>query len=222
MVSVTPLRLTGRGWLPGPICVCPAFVGAPSSPRHFQQDLAATEEMLHRVLDMLEGVHARHGDNKGAVGHQRCRLTNDRHHLVAVVEVADKESADREVLADRAEWKPSRTAASGACAVRRRYSCRHREESAPLTAPSPVEPIPTIWRGCLGCWLRLTNAAHDRASCGVHEGTSTDGTKTRQRFDHAGRPSKSVKWQSDPGEGRYIVALHAQQPGLRWIVPHEQ
>ena len=171
MVSVTPLRLTGRGWLPGPICVCPAFVGAPSSPRHFQQDLAATEEMLHRVLDMLEGVHARHGDNKGAVGHQRCRLTNDRHHLVAVVEVADKESADREVLADRAEWKPSRTAASGACAVRRRYSCRHREESAPLTAPSPVEPIPTIWRGCLGCWLRLTNAAHDRASCGVHEGT---------------------------------------------------
>ena len=71
----------------------------------------------------------------------------------------------------RAEWKPSRTAASGACAVRRRYSCRHREESAPLTAPSPVEPIPTIWRWCLGCWLRLTNAAHDRASCGVHEGT---------------------------------------------------
>ena len=80
---------------------CPAFVGAPSSPRHFQQDLAATEEMLHRVLDMLEGVHARHGDNKGAVGHQRCRLTNDRHHLVAVVEVADKESADGEVLADQ-------------------------------------------------------------------------------------------------------------------------
>ena len=36
--------------------------------RHFQQDLAATEEMLHRVLDLLEGVHARHGDNKGAVG----------------------------------------------------------------------------------------------------------------------------------------------------------
>ena len=50
--------------------------------------------MLHRVLDLLEGVHARHGDNKGAVGHQRCRLTNDRHYLVAVVEVADKESAD--------------------------------------------------------------------------------------------------------------------------------
>ena len=32
--------------------------------RHFQQDLAATEEMLHRVLDVLEGVHARHGDNE--------------------------------------------------------------------------------------------------------------------------------------------------------------
>jgi hypothetical protein len=53
----------------GPICVCPAFVGAHSSPRHFQQDLAATEEMLHRVLDMLEGVHAPHGDNEGAVGY---------------------------------------------------------------------------------------------------------------------------------------------------------
>jgi hypothetical protein len=32
---------------------------ARSSPRHFQEDLAATEEMLHRVLDMLEEVHAR-------------------------------------------------------------------------------------------------------------------------------------------------------------------
>jgi hypothetical protein len=41
-----------------------------SSPRHFQQDLAATEEMLHRVLDVLQGVHARRGDNEGAVGHQ--------------------------------------------------------------------------------------------------------------------------------------------------------
>src|SRR5258705_3163540 len=94
----TTLSLTfvSRKWLmfSRPLC-------ARSSPRHFQQDLAATEEMLHRVLDMFEGVHARHGDNKGTVGHQRCRLTNDRHHLVAVVEVADKESADGEVLADQ-------------------------------------------------------------------------------------------------------------------------
>ena len=50
------------------------------------------------MLDMLEEIHARHGENEGADGHQRCRLTNDMHHLVAVVEVADKESADREVL----------------------------------------------------------------------------------------------------------------------------
>ena len=40
-----------------------------SSPRHFQQDLAATELMRHRVLDMLEGVHARHRDSEGAVGY---------------------------------------------------------------------------------------------------------------------------------------------------------
>ena len=42
---------------------------ARSSPRHFQQDLAATELMRHRVLDMLEGVHARHRDHEGAVGY---------------------------------------------------------------------------------------------------------------------------------------------------------
>jgi hypothetical protein len=38
-------------------------------PRHFQQDFAAAEEMLHRILDVLDGVHARHGDNEGAVGY---------------------------------------------------------------------------------------------------------------------------------------------------------
>ena len=40
-----------------------------SSPRHFQQDLAATELMRHRVLDVLEGVHAHHWDREGAVGY---------------------------------------------------------------------------------------------------------------------------------------------------------
>src|SRR6185369_2436541 len=74
---------------------------ARSSSRDFQQDLAATQEMLHRVLDMLERVHGCDRDNKSAVGHQRCRLTNDRHHLLAVVEVADKESAGCEVLGDQ-------------------------------------------------------------------------------------------------------------------------
>ena len=40
-----------------------------SSPRHFQQDLAAAELMRHRVLDILEGVHARYRDHEGAVGY---------------------------------------------------------------------------------------------------------------------------------------------------------
>jgi hypothetical protein len=40
-----------------------------SSPRHFQQDLAATELMRHRVLDVLEGVHARYRNHEGAVGY---------------------------------------------------------------------------------------------------------------------------------------------------------
>jgi hypothetical protein len=40
-----------------------------SLPRHFQQDLAATELMRHPVLDVLEGVHARHRDYEGAVGY---------------------------------------------------------------------------------------------------------------------------------------------------------
>jgi hypothetical protein len=56
-------NFVSRTWLmfSRPLCAC-------SSPRHFQQDLAATEEMLHRVLDMFEGVHGRHGDNEGDVG----------------------------------------------------------------------------------------------------------------------------------------------------------
>jgi hypothetical protein len=45
----------------------PAVFGL--SPRHVQQDLAATEEVLHRVLDVVEGVHARHGDDEVAVGY---------------------------------------------------------------------------------------------------------------------------------------------------------
>src|SRR5690242_8417231 len=71
------------------------------SSRYAQQDLAAAQEMLHRILDVLEGVHACHGDSEGAVGYQGRRLTNDRYHLVAVVEVADKESPDGQVLGDQ-------------------------------------------------------------------------------------------------------------------------
>ena len=58
------LTFVSRKWriFSRPLCVR-------SSPRHFQQDLAATEEMLHRVLDVLQGVHARHRDHEGAVGY---------------------------------------------------------------------------------------------------------------------------------------------------------
>jgi hypothetical protein len=40
-----------------------------SSPRDFEQDLAATKLMRHRVLYPVQGVHARHRDREGAGGY---------------------------------------------------------------------------------------------------------------------------------------------------------